>query len=273
MDQRQAKGALIDIVKHAYRGSPKLSEYCTFDYVLTDKQYKSKNGDYSCDEKKIRVFASKSADLQNLIKTSIHELAHHIDNCNRGTSDHSALFYEEYKRLLFAALDLRMFGLKEILETKLYSADRTKVKLMVIEYMEQDHDKKEMIKRASKIAVYNAYDIKDSLKNMGFRWDAEDRAWCKELDDYPEGDIARVEDLIIRSGRNITYRLIEPPRFDAPAALPDKFCFHEFTPEERKALLSGEEIYVEKCWSRKRALFFSCYLSWDGEELKPRFGD
>lgn len=79
MDPRQAKGALIDIVRYAYRGSPKLKEYCTFDYELSDKQYKSKNGDYTHAVRKIRVFASKSADLQNLIKTSIHELAHHID--------------------------------------------------------------------------------------------------------------------------------------------------------------------------------------------------
>ena len=273
MDPRQAKGALIDIVKHAYRGSPKLSEYCKFEYEIVDKELRSKHGDYTGSKRKIRIFNARSRTLEHLIVTSIHELAHHIDFCNRGTSDHSALFYEEYRTLVFTALDLGMFGVKEALEAKRDAADSTKLKLMIIEYMEEGRDKKERIERAEKILVYNCYEIKEPLKNMGFKWDPDAKAWYKELDDHAEGDIARVEDLIERSGKNITYRLEEPARFDKPAILPDSFCFHDFTQEERETLLSGEEIYLDKCWSRKRALFFSCYLSWNGEELIPRFGD
>lgn len=273
MDPKQAKGALIDIVKHAYKGSPKLKEYCSFGYEIVPKELKTKHGDYNCGTRNIRIFNEKSRTLTHLITTSIHELAHHIDNCNRGTSDHSGLFYEEYRKLLFAALDMRMFSIKEALEIKRDAADGTKEKLMIIEYMEEHREKKEFIERASSISVYNAFPIKEDLKAIGFRWNSVTKAWTKELTDDAQEIIRKVEALTAGSEGCITYELIEPPRFDAPAELPASFCFHEFTDEEKEKLKEGEEIYIAKCWSRKRALFFSCHLRWDGEQLVPRFGD
>lgn len=273
MDPKQAKAALIDIVKHAYKGSPKMKEYCTFDYTIVPKELRSKHGDYHGSKRLIRIFNESSRTLPQLITTSIHELAHHIDWCNRGTSDHSALFYEEYRNLVFAALDLGMVGINEVLESKRDAADSTKLKLMIIEYMEEGREKREKIERASRIMVYNAFDIKEALKAAGFRWDGEARAWYKELGENAEHDVALVENLMAGSDKNIRYKLEEPPRFDAPPELPESFCFHEFTPEERETLLAGGEIYLDKCWSRKSALFFSCYLSWDGSELVTRFGD
>lgn len=273
MNQKQAKGALIDIVKHAYAGSPKLKEYCSFGYEIVPKELKAKHGDYNCGTRSIRIFNEKSRTLTHLITTSIHELAHHIDNCNRGTSDHSKMFYEEYRKLLFAALDMRMFSIKEALEIKRDAADGTKEKLMIIEYMEAHREKREFIERASRISVYNAFSIKDDLKALGFKWDSASKAWSKELADDAKEITGKVEALIAGSGNGITYELEEPPRFDAPAEMPDSYCFHEFTDEEKEKLEAGEEIYIAKCWSRKRALFFSCYLSWDGSQLVPRFGD
>lgn len=144
---------------------------------------------------------------------------------------------------------------------------------MVVEYMEEGRARRERVERAGKILVYNAYSIKETLKSYGYRWDGIAKAWYKELGEHAEGDIARLEDLIAGIGQNITYELKDPVRFDTPPDLPKSYCFHEFTEEERKALLSGEEIHLDKCWSRKQALFFSCYLSWNGEELVSRYGD
>lgn len=273
MDALQAKKALIDIVKHAYPRSPRLKEYCDFNFMIVDKQLRSKHGDYTGSLKRIRIFNTESRTLTHLITTSIHELAHHIDHCNRGKSDHSTAFYEEYKHLVFAALDLNMFGINELFESKRDAADSTKLKLMIIEYMEQGRAKRERIERASKIVVYHSFDIKDQLKAMGYKWDSVSRAWCRELGEDAEGDVRRIEELIEKSGSNAYYRLEEPPSFDAPPEMPNSYCFHTFTKEEREQLLSGKEIYVEKCWSRKRALFFSCHLSWSGEEFNVQIGD
>ena len=273
MDEANAKRALIDIVRYAYRDSPKLNEYCDFRYEIVNKEMKSKHGDYTGALRRIRIFNTESRSLTHLIKTSIHELAHHIDHCNRGKSDHSKDFYKEYRLLLFAALDLGLLDLTDALEGARDSTDANKMKLILVEYMELGRAKRDRIKRAARISVYNAYDIKGPLKAMGFRWDPESKAWAKELDEHAEGDIRRVEELISVSGKNIRYELEEPVSFDSPPALPDKSCYHEFTEEERKRLLAGDEIYVEKCWSKKRALFFSCYLAWNGTELISRIGD
>lgn len=268
-----AKAALIDIIKHAYPRSSKIRDYCNFNFFLLDRELKSKHGDYFGPERRIRIFNIKSRELVPLITTSIHELAHHIDYCNRGTSDHSSLFYEEYRTLIFAALDMDMISINDVLESRRDASDSVKLKLMVIEYLEEGREKREKVKRAERVCVYDAYDIKDTLKASGYRWDASSRAWSRELSDDGEQVIASLEDIIRKSGKNITYELKDPPRFDAPPELPDSYCFHDFTEEEKALLNAGEEIYIPKCWSRKKALFFSCHLSWDGEQLVPRYGD
>lgn len=272
MDVANAKKALIDIIRYAYKDSPKLNEYCNFRFEIVKKEMKTKHGDYMGELRRIRIFNTESRSLTHLIKTSIHELAHHIDYCNRGNSDHSKAFYGEYRLLLFAALDLGLLDLTDALESARDSTDANKMKLILVEYMELGRARRETIKRASRICVYNAYDIKEPLKKMGFRWDSCSKAWSKELGEHAEGDIRRVEELISVSGKDIRYELEEPVNFDTPPALPDKWCYHEFTEEEKKRLLAGEEIYVEKCWSSKRALFFSCFLTWDGTELISRIG-
>lgn len=273
MVEENAKKALIDIVRYAYMGSPDLKYYCDFEYVIVPKELKTKHGDYNLTSHRIRIFNTKSRTLTHLIITSIHELAHHTDYVNRSTTDHSKAFYQEYRRLLFAALDMRMFSIKEALEISRDAADAVKVKLMLIEYMEEGRAKRDIIKRCKKIRVYGAYDIKDSLKAMGFTWNGSGKTWDKELGDDAEKDVMKVESLIRECGKDIRYELEEPVSFDTPPKLPDKWSFHEFTKEEREDLLSGKEIWIEKCWSSKKAVFFSCFLAWNGEELIARYGD
>ena len=51
---------------------------------------------------RIRIF-NLARPTQTIVKTAIHELAHHVDWCGRGKTGHDKEFYRIYKALLEAA--------------------------------------------------------------------------------------------------------------------------------------------------------------------------
>ena len=97
------KYILNDLIDYAYRGDPKLPQYKRFYVEYLKKKLKTRNGDYRSDNRHLRIFTEGREDVQ-IIKTSIHELSHHVDYMQRGKSCHDAAFYGIYEKLLFAAL-------------------------------------------------------------------------------------------------------------------------------------------------------------------------
>lgn len=102
------KYILNDLVEYAYAGDEKLPQYKRFYVEYLKKRLRTRNGDYREDNHHLRIFTEGREDVQ-IIKTSIHELSHHVDCMQRGKSRHDADFYGIYEKLLFEALDMGLF--------------------------------------------------------------------------------------------------------------------------------------------------------------------
>ena len=120
------KYILNDLIDHAYKGDPKLPQYKRFYVEYQKKRLKTRNGDYREDNHHLRIFTEGREDVQ-IIKTSIHELSHHVDCMQRGKSCHDAAFYGIYERLLFAALDMGLFDMDAYRRCLKDSSDSSKV--------------------------------------------------------------------------------------------------------------------------------------------------
>ena len=173
----QIKKILDDIVDYAYKDNPKLSQYKSFSVVIVEKMYKSKHGDYDIISKQIRIFNPHRPDAA-IVSTLIHELAHHIDNMNRGDSDHSEAFYKEYKTLLYAALDMGVLNKEQVLENERDATDSLKVKAMISDYEPKASDYKES---GRVIVVKNCFHKKESLKARGYKYNGMNKSWDKEI--------------------------------------------------------------------------------------------
>ena len=186
------KKILEDIVDTAYRGHPKLSRYKRFYVEVSDKSLKSKNGDYNGATHRIRIF-NPDRDPVNIVKTTIHELAHHIDTVNRGTSGHGQPFYDAYVRLLKAAIDMGIFSLDDFLATARDSQDGNKIRAMIRGYQPKENTYKADMVR---ITVANGYEFRESLKGFRFGWNPSSKVWQKEvaLQDV-KSETARLNDL------------------------------------------------------------------------------
>ena len=101
----RVKILLNDLVEYAYPHSPRQKAYKAFYVEYIDKEFKSKHGDYNTKNKHIRIFNLSRTEDQ-LVVTSIHELAHHINFVNdtsHSFEPHGQEFYkpsEEYADLI-----------------------------------------------------------------------------------------------------------------------------------------------------------------------------
>lgn len=170
------KNALNDLVDYAYPHHEKLGEYKKFYVEISKENRKSVHGDYHTKTHHIRIFNLYRADAA-IIATTIHELAHHIDYCNRHTTDHQKAFYKVYEHLLKTALDMRLFSRDEFCLAIADASDSNKVRRMIDSYVPQKTDYK---KDVSIISVKNAYRFKDNLKSSGYHYNKLDNSWEKE---------------------------------------------------------------------------------------------
>lgn len=175
----ELKKILEDIVYVAYKDSEKLSLYKKFYIEFLQKDLKSKNGQYNEKEHKITIYNLSRSDSV-IIKTSIHELAHHVDTINRGTSDHSQAFYDIYKELLIAALNMKLFSKDLVLEGNTNSSDHSKVAKILNEWIP-----KYVAYREKEITfiIYNSYEIRNNLKNNDYKYNSINQTWKKTIDD------------------------------------------------------------------------------------------
>lgn len=175
------KEILCDIVKNTY-GTNCNPQYYKFYVEISDKNYKSKNGHYEHTTHKIVIFNTYRND-EHIIKTTIHELAHHIDFCNRGTTDHHPPFYEEYTKLLYTSLDMRLFNKENFIDSQIDSSDHFKVCAILEEYephyIEYKQDK-------YIVCVYNSFIYKDYLRNQGYTYNGNLKCWEKEVSNKDE---------------------------------------------------------------------------------------
>lgn len=179
----EMKKILNDILEYAYPNSERMQDYKRF-YVelFKEKDMKSKHGDYHSITHKIRIFNLYRDDAA-IIATTIHELAHHVDNCNRGTTNHDSSFYAVFKELLFTAMNMNLFNKELFLQANKDASDSNKITKMIAEYEPEDVGYKKDTKR---IVVRNCYAIKEKLKERNYHYNSLLYTWEKEVVDTSE---------------------------------------------------------------------------------------
>ena len=102
------------IVEYAYRDKDdtKRKKFRDYTIYLDSKSPQSFLGKYTRKDRKVHLYHSYFFhDETDASETLLHEVAHHIDCEMHGTTGHQKEFYEIYKTLMYASLDLNMVDL------------------------------------------------------------------------------------------------------------------------------------------------------------------
>lgn len=174
------KKILEDIINVAYANeSPKnLANYKKFYFKLIPKECNTVAGWYKPGERLIEVF-NLSFGTNMIVKTCIHELAHHIDFCRNGCSGHQPPFYKEYKSLLYASLNMKIFTPEDILADN-WASDSNEVAKIVREW-KPDYIGYNMSSTTT-IYVSGGYEEREVLRQNGYKWDGIQKKWCKDVE-------------------------------------------------------------------------------------------
>lgn len=152
------------------------NELRSFTVEVVAQERKTFHGDYHFAHRKIRIF-NLSRPTAHIIKTSVHELAHHVDCCFYRRTGHDKQFYTTYKQLLetghrMGILDLALvtdaIGLRDIAQL-----ERSVGPLVFDAGTKKD---------GWLIKVDNAFKIKDELKSRGYAYSNTERVWLIECD-------------------------------------------------------------------------------------------
>lgn len=174
----KVKKILEDIIDLAYKDEPEenRANYKRFFIEIVNKECKTVGGWYMPSKRTIQVH-NLSHGSGKTVKTCIHELAHHLDYCKNGKSGHQEPFYAEYRKLLYAALNMRIFTAEDV-KSDNWSNDRNKVFKMLSEwapdYIDYNTD-------SVTISVTNGYEQRMQLKSHGYGWDGIQQVWSKEI--------------------------------------------------------------------------------------------
>lgn len=137
----------------------------------------TRHGDYNLMTREIRIF-NLSRKTAHIIKTTIHELAHHCDCSFYGKTAHDKQFYITYKQLLEVAHRMGKINLADTTD-EIDSRDLSAMSKKVgrPQYEAQ-------VKRGGHvIKVDNAFAIKDQLKEHGYRFSSTEKLWLIEVSD------------------------------------------------------------------------------------------
>ena len=87
---------VCDIIDYLYKDNKE--KYKKFYIKIIPKEMKSIHGRYTWDRSLIEIF-NLSRPYNHTITTILHEVAHHIDYVDRGTTNHKREFYDVFYRL------------------------------------------------------------------------------------------------------------------------------------------------------------------------------
>ena len=180
------------------------------------QQMKSKNGDYNGATRTIRIF-NPSKGKEGIAKTLLHELSHHIEYIQYGRCGHQENFYAAYEKLIHAALDLGILTRQDVIDAAMRSRGRDKILKIVQRYVPNRNIKKPEVKKQV-IRVYNAYQVKDELKERGYEWNKLEQTWDLETED-PEAEKAFLEEKNVSSeaaGKAPYYTASDPQLYIRP---------------------------------------------------------
>ena len=198
------KAFLDDLIDFCYKGTVEpdmLAKYHKFYLKLTDKELKSKLGHYIFSKKAIHLFNVKSRNNVSCIITLIHELSHHIDYMNRGTSDHSKDFYNVHIELIMTLFKMGTVSYNEFINLKDYASNSNKLKRLVekgycvTEQLDYEKEKNWLI-------VKNCYEAYAYLKEKNYVYNFYIKSWMKKIN---INDIEKSKTEILNTCKNATF--------------------------------------------------------------------
>lgn len=166
---------LCRLLEEVYKEDKLLDAYKKF-YIEKGNNLKSRNGCYNTRTNHI-IINNLYRDNSAIMATIIHELAHHVDYCQRHTSDHSQKFYDVFFPLLRKGLDLEYYSKENLMNYKSDASDSNKIKKHLENYVPSTKPESKIIR----IRVYNCFNQKDRLKELKYRFDSLSSTWTKVL--------------------------------------------------------------------------------------------
>lgn len=185
----EIKNILCDIIDNCYNGCEMIDRYKKFYVEYVDKTLKTRHGDYCMNNHHIRIFNLYRSNSK-IVATTIHELAHHIDYCNRGTTGHGKDFYAVFQQLLYTALDMGIFDSDEFMDSIMDASDSGKIRRMIDEYVPNPVEYKTETKV---ISCINCFNKKDLLKKRGYRYNNFNKTWDIDTTD-PDQEVSFLEE-------------------------------------------------------------------------------
>lgn len=188
----EIKKILGDIVFYTYKDKVAEDVFVRmnkFYVTLENKISKTYHGYYRYTDSSITI-VNLNRNQTNIVCTTIHELAHHVDRVFRGKSDHSKEFYEVFSDLLYTGLNMGLFDKIEALNMQTDASDSNKIKKILDAYVPNPIAYKQNEKR---IVVRNCYSVKDTLKEGGFSYNGLSNSWEKVV---ATDDVPRYEEIL-----------------------------------------------------------------------------
>ena len=229
------KKMLSDIIEEAFKGNILLNRYKSFYITILNKELKTTSGCYNPQKHELQIY-SLCRDTRAVLKTCLHEAAHHIDCCNRGESSQGEEFYEAYKKLIHASLNMGIFQPEDFKKDN-SSNDRNKVLRIVEAWIPREAQYHQLVT----VKISNGYEWKDYLKENGFKWNKLEKTWEKE---NCEHDIIEYLDEHSISYRMENFSNIE---IDATVSIVASGC----TYESKEKLKENGFRFCNKQWVKK----------------------
>jgi hypothetical protein len=143
------------------------------------QESQSRHGDYSSMHRVIRIF-NLSRKTEFILKTTIHELAHHCEYCIYGKTAHTKQFYSVYKALLETAVKMGIIDYEEVRKVN----DSNDIKTLESHFgkINVAYNPKEDPKRNKYIVkVFDSFKIKHLLSKRDYTYNSIEQVWQKEI--------------------------------------------------------------------------------------------
>lgn len=178
------KNQLNDVIDIAYANSEPetIRQYKNFTISCHEEKLKTRLADCHWNrgirKSAIRIFQLDTRYYKHFIITGLHEVAHHIDHSIRDCSGHDKAFYSILETLIHASLNMGLIDPDYLLHNDSTSRSKNKVANMLKTYEPNPVPYKQ---DAVQVFVYNSFMVKDALKDRGYKWNAVEKAWSREV--------------------------------------------------------------------------------------------
>ncbi len=159
------------------------AKHVKFYLDIENKEMRSFHGDWTLPSNRgyatIRIF-NLSRGTKDIIKTSIHELAHNTEYSIYKKTGHSKRFYEVYKNLLTTAIHMNLFSLNDMDDVD----SKHDLDMLVKHHgpITLDESKVDAYKGdVAIVKIKNSFDIKDQLKELGYNYNSLEKCWNIEI--------------------------------------------------------------------------------------------